>query len=100
MMMDLSKNELPLDDLHVWEYPSVFYFPAGNKTGNQPVPMKVQNDAMYGDADLRGHHLIEWLIKQRKIDEEVLLQLHEIGSRDAEGRGGGGIGADGGGGSD
>ena len=102
MMMDLSKNELPLDDLHVWEYPSVFYFPAGNKTSRRhfPVPMKVQNDAMYGDADLRGHHLIEWLIKQRKIDEEVLLHLHEIGSRDAEGRGGGGIGTDGGGGSD
>ena len=82
MKMDLTKNELPLDDLRVWEYPSVFYFPAGSKT--KPVPMKVESDAMYGDANLRGHHLLEWLIKQRKIDEDDLIRLHKIGSEDYE----------------
>ena len=78
MKMDLTRNELPLDNVSVWEYPSVYYFPANEK--ENAIPMSVDGDAAYGDLDLRGHDLVEWLLNQDKFDEQELMELHGRGS--------------------
>ena len=78
MKMDLTRNELPLDNVSVWEYPSVYYFPANEK--ENAIPMKVDGDAAYGDLDLRGHDLVEWLLNQDKFNEQELMELHGRGA--------------------
>ena len=78
MKMDLTRNELPLDNVSVWEYPSVYYFPANEK--ENAIPMTVDGDAAYGDLDLRGHDLVEWLLNQDKFDEQELMELHGRGA--------------------
>ena len=78
MKMDLTRNELPLDNVSVWEYPSVYYFPANEK--ENAILMKVDGDAAYGDLDLRGHDLVEWLLNQGKFDEQELMELHGRGA--------------------
>ena len=85
MKMDLTRNELPLDNVSVWEYPSVYYFPANEK--ENAIPMKVEGDAVYGDLNLRGYDLVEWLINQDKFDEKELMELHGLGSASLSGTG-------------
>ena len=77
MKMDLTRNELPLDNLSIWQYPSVYYFPANEK--ENAIPMNVEGDASYGDLDLRGYDLVEWLFNQDKFDKQELMELHRIG---------------------
>ena len=77
MKMDVTRNELPLDNLSVWQYPSVYYFPANEK--ENAIPMNVEGDAWYGDLDLRGYDLVEWLLNQDKFDKQELMELHRIG---------------------
>ena len=77
MKMDLTRNELPLDNLSIWQYPSVYYFPANEK--ENAIPMNVEGDASYGDLDLRGYDLVEWLLNQDKFDKQELMELHRIG---------------------
>ena len=76
MKMDLTKNELPLDGLEVYEYPSVYYFPANDK--HNPIPMLVKGSpiAKLGDANANVVDLIEWLLKQGKFNKTELVNLH------------------------
>jgi hypothetical protein len=81
MKIDVSKNDVPHDKIDVWDVPSVYYFPAGEKDnpievtwiGPQTNP---QHDYDEGLSWIRnGADLIEWIIRQGKLDIELLLSL-------------------------
>eukprot|EP00956_Cyclotella_meneghiniana_P017949 scaffold29618_cov45-Cyclotella_meneghiniana.AAC.1 len=70
MKIDISKNDVPHDKIDVWDVPSVYYFPAGEK--DNPVEVtwigperNPRTDYYEGLTWIQsGADLIEWIIRQ------------------------------------
>ena len=83
MKIDVSKNDVPHNKVDVWDVPSVYYFPAGEK--DNPIEVtwvgperNPQYDYEEGLSWIRtGSDLVEWIIRQGKIDIELLIRLDE-----------------------
>jgi len=83
MKIDISKNDVPHDKIDVWDVPSVYYFPAGEK--DNPVEVtwigperNPRTDYYEGLTWIQsGADLIEWIIRQGKLDIELLISLDE-----------------------
>jgi hypothetical protein len=99
MKVDVSTNDIPHPKVSVWDLPAVYYFPAGDK--NNPIEVTLDtpagdDDDEEGDSDdefqrLRerirydegltwvksGYDLVEWMIKQDKLDLDILSGLDD-----------------------
>lgn len=84
MKVDLSKNDIVHDQVDVWDVPAVYYFPAGEK--QHPIEVtwigpkrNPQYDYDEGLSWIRsGADLVEWIIRQGKLDIELLIGLDEL----------------------
>lgn len=83
MKVDVSKNDIRHDQIDVWDVPSVYYFPANEK--DNPIEVtwigpksNPQHDYDEGLSWIRsGLDLVEWIIRQGKLDVKLLVSLDE-----------------------
>jgi hypothetical protein len=83
MKVDVSKNDIRHDQIDVWDVPSVYYFPAYEK--DKPIEVtwigpksNPQHDYDEGLSWIRsGTDLVEWIIRQGKLDVKLLVSLDE-----------------------
>ena len=81
--IDVSKNDVPHPQIDAWDLPSVYYFPAGSK--ENPIEMT----PLYYDGSINaqydydeglswvtsGYDVVKWMMKQGKLDLELLASL-------------------------
>jgi hypothetical protein len=83
MKIDVSKNDVPHDKIDVWDVPSVYYFPANEKENPIEVTWvgpKINPQHDYDESlswITSGSDLVEWVIRQGKLDIELLVRLDE-----------------------
>lgn len=81
MKIDVSRNDVPHDKINAWDLPSVYYFPAGEKS--DPIEMmptmnktNPQNDYDEGLSWITsGYDIVNWMVDQGKLDLELLLDM-------------------------
>lgn len=81
--IDVSKNDVPHPQIDAWDLPAVYYFPAGSK--ETPIEMTPKYDVGSIDAQYNydeglswvtsGYDVVEWMMKQDKLDLELLASL-------------------------
>ena len=81
--IDVSKNDVPHPQIDALDLPSVYYFPAGSK--ETPIEMTPKYDKDSIDAQYQydeglswvtsGYDVVEWMMKQGKLDLELLISL-------------------------
>jgi len=79
--IDVSRNDVPHDKINAWDLPSVYYFPAGEKS--DPIEMmptmnktNPQNDYDEGLSWITsGYDIVNWMVDQGKLDLELLLDM-------------------------
>ncbi|KAL7522821.1 hypothetical protein ACHAWX_007534 [Stephanocyclus meneghinianus] len=91
MKIDVSKNDVPHEKIDVWDVPSVYYFPAGEKddpievTWNGPKTNNPQQDYDEGLSWIAsGYDLIKFMIKTGKLDINLLISLDESANGHSE----------------
>ena len=82
MKIDVSKNDVPHNKINAWDLPSVYYFPAGEKSDPiEMTPATNQNSNPQHDYDeglgwvTSGYDLVKWMVIQGKLDLELLSRL-------------------------
>lgn len=83
MKIDVSKNDVPHKKVDVWDVPSVYYFPAGEKDdpievtyiGSETNPQHAYDEGLSWIAS--GYDLVRWIIDQGKLDVDLLISLDE-----------------------
>lgn len=82
MKIDVTKNDIPHNKVNAWDVPSVYYFPANEKSDPiEMTPITMQNSNPQNDYDeglswvTSGYDLLKWMVNQGKLDLELLMQL-------------------------
>ncbi|KAL3797531.1 hypothetical protein HJC23_009895 [Cyclotella cryptica] len=88
MKIDVSKNDVPHEKIDVWDVPSVYYFPAGEKedpievTWNGPKtnPQQDYDEGLSWISS--GYDLVKFMIETGKLDINLLISLDESANGD------------------